>query len=63
MEVFITGMNGGVYRKIWDNGSWTNGWEYMCGNMYSKPEPIAGTTAKWTFMERARIVDVSDAIR
>ncbi|KAK0707923.1 hypothetical protein B0H67DRAFT_494616 [Lasiosphaeris hirsuta] len=46
MEVYITGEDSTVYRKKWKEGSWTEDWEKMGGNVETKPSTVTWDDGK-----------------
>ncbi|KAL2264342.1 hypothetical protein VTK26DRAFT_6585 [Humicola hyalothermophila] len=40
IEVYIVQDDNAVYRKIWQNDRWTPNWEYMGGNVNTKPSVV-----------------------
>ncbi|KAK4150428.1 hypothetical protein C8A00DRAFT_46171 [Chaetomidium leptoderma] len=40
MEVYITGDDSAVYRKVCEKAKWTADWEYMGGNVNTKPNAV-----------------------
>jgi len=46
MEVYITGEDDAVYRKKWKEGSWTEKWEPMGGNVETQPAAVTWDDGK-----------------
>jgi hypothetical protein len=46
MEVYITGDDNAVYRKVCQNDKWTSDWEYMGGDVDTKPNAVAWDNGK-----------------
>ena len=46
IEVYIIGDDNAVYRKVWEKEKWTADWEYMGGNVETKPSAVAWDDGK-----------------
>jgi len=46
MEVYITGDDDAVYRKKWQNGSWSQNWQPMGGNVETQPAAVTWDNGK-----------------